>query len=113
MASIEAKAVPRFSSPRTPSPSPCQLIPYPSQEGSRSNDLFDHAAFDEGEPLVPAQMWIGQLTLVEAELVENGRVEVAEVDGILDGAQAYCVGGAQHLAAFDSAARHPHAEAEI
>src|SRR6267378_1857370 len=65
-----------------------------------SNDLFDHSAFDEREPLIPAQMRIGQSTLVEAELVENGRVEVAEVDGILDGAQANGVGGAHDLAAF-------------
>src|SRR6266511_3236989 len=80
---------------------------------SKSNDLFDDSAFDEREPLIPAQMWIGQLTLVEAELAEDGRVEVAEVDGSLDGAQANGVGGAQHLAAFDSSARQPHAEAEI
>ena len=78
-----------------------------------SNDLFDHSAFDEREPLIPAQMRIGQLTLVEAELVEKGRVQIAEVDGILDGAQANGVGCAHDLAAFDSAARHPHGEAEI
>ena len=78
-----------------------------------SNDLFDDSAFDEREPLIPAQMRIGQSTLVEAELVENGRVEIAEVDGILDGAQANGVGGAHDLATFDSAACHPHGEAEI
>ena len=78
-----------------------------------SNDLFDDSAFDEREPLVPAQMRIGQSTLVEAELVEDGRVEVAEVNRILDGAQANGVGGAHDLAPFDSAARHPHGEAEI
>ena len=49
-----------------------------------SNDLFDDSAFDEREPLIPAQMRRGQLTLVEDELVENGRVEIAEMDGILD-----------------------------
>src|SRR6266511_3748689 len=92
---------------------PTHPLPLPGGELVRSNDLFDHSAFDEREPLIPAQMWIGQLTLVEAELVEDGRVEVAEVDGSLDGAQANGVGGAQHLAAFDSSARQPHAEAEI
>ena len=78
-----------------------------------SNDLFDGFAFDEREPLITAQMRIGQLTLVEAELVQNGRVEVAEVDGILSGAQADGIGGAHDLAAFDSAACHPHGEAKI
>src|SRR5688572_13583107 len=88
-------------------------LPINPTKGNWLNDLLDHSAFDEREPLVPAQMRVGQLTLVQAQLVKNGRVQVAEVDGILDGAQANGVGGPHHLATLDSAARHPHGETEI
>jgi len=84
-----------------------------SENFELSNDLLDDAAFDEREPFIPAQMRIGQLTLIEAELVENRRVEIAEVNGVLDSAQANGVGGAHDLAAFDSATGHPHGETEI
>src|SRR5581483_8317564 len=54
-----------------------------------------------------------QLFLIETEQVQNGRVYVAEVDRLLDGAQADVVGGADDLAALDAAAGQPHREAEI
>jgi len=48
---------------------------------------------------------------VEAELVEEGGVEVGDVVGVLDGVEADLVGGAVGDAAPDAAAGHPDAEA--
>ena len=56
---------------------------------------------------------IGQLVLIEAELVQDRGVDVAEVIGALDGVQADGVGGADDLPALDAAAGHPHREAEV
>src|SRR4051794_38538432 len=73
-----------------------------------SDDLLDHLALDEGEPLVAAQVGIGEAVLVEPELVEDRGVDVAEVVGTLDCVQADRVGGANDLASLDAAAGHPH-----
>ncbi len=69
--------------------------------------------FDERQPLVAAEVGVGQPVLVEAELVEDRRVDVAEVVGALDGPEADGVGGADDLAPLDPAAGHPHREAEV
>src|SRR4051812_21311180 len=51
--------------------------------------------------------------LIEAELVEDRRVNVAEVVRALDGLEADRVGGADDLSPLDAAAGHPHREAEV
>ena len=48
--------------------------------------------------------------VVEAELVEEGGVQVADVDGMFDGAEAEFVGDAERDAGFEAAAGHPHGE---
>ena len=35
------------------------------------DDLLDHLALDEGQPLFPSEAGIGELVLIEPELVEN------------------------------------------
>ena len=51
----------------------------PRLSGPSSDDLLDHLALDERQPLVAAQVRVGQLVLVEAELVQDRGVDVAEV----------------------------------
>src|SRR5437763_522581 len=76
-------------------------------------DLPHDLALDEGQPLVTPQVRVGQPVLVEPELVEDGRVDVAEVVRALDGPQADGVGGADDPATSDAAAGQPHGEAEV
>ncbi len=49
--------------------------------------------------------------VVDAHEVENGGVQVVDVQLVLDGAEAEVVGGADGGAGFDATARHPHREA--
>src|SRR5207248_181274 len=78
-----------------------------------SYDLPDHLPLHERQPLVPPQVRVRQLVLVQAELVKDRRVQVAEVVRLLDGAEADGVGGADGLAPLDAAAGHPHGEADV
>ena len=48
--------------------------------------------------------------MVEAEQVEEGRLEVVHVHGILDDVEAHLVGGAEGHAGLDAAAGQPHRE---
>ncbi len=48
---------------------------------------------------------------IEAELVEDGGVEVFDFEGFFDGGGAEFVGLAEADSAFDSASGHPHGEA--
>ncbi len=51
--------------------------------------------------------------LIEAQLMNDRRMDISEVDAVLDGMQADGIGGSKHLAAADAASGHPHAEPEI
>jgi len=77
------------------------------------HDFANHFALDKCKAFVAAEVGVGELMLVEAELVQDGRVDVAEVVGLLDRVQTDRVGGADDLASADAAAGHPHAEAEV
>src|SRR5579862_9123244 len=77
------------------------------------HNLLNHPPMHQRQPFAPAKMRVGELVLVEAELVEDGGVDVAEVVAVLDGVEADVVGGADDLAAFDAAAGEPHGEAEV
>ena len=72
-----------------------------------------HFAFDIGQAEVAAGIAVGQRFVVEAEQMEDGRVEVVDVDFSLGDAQADVVGGSVDMPAFDSAAGHPDAEAVV
>src|SRR4029079_14843051 len=78
-----------------------------------SDYLADDFAFDERQAFVAAEGRIGQLVLIEAEQVQNGGVDVAEVIGFFDGCEADGVGSADPLAAADATAGEPHGEGEI
>src|SRR5262249_54870483 len=51
--------------------------------------------------------------VVEAEQVQEGGVQVVDVDLVRDGGEAELVGGAVDVAAFDAAAGQPHREAVV
>ena len=65
---------------------------------------------DVGEAEVAALESRGELGVIEAELVEDGRVEVVDVDFVLDCVKAEVVGLAVVDTAFDAAAGEPHGE---
>ena len=64
-------------------------------------------AGDVGEAEIAALETVGKLAVIEAELVEQGGVEVMDVDGIGDGGEAEIVRCADGGAGADTAAREP------
>ena len=76
------------------------------------DDPFDDfAGFHAGEALVEALVLKGEALVVDAELVEEGGVEIVDVDGVFDDIITHLVGFAVGEAFFDAAAGGPEAEA--
>ena len=69
-----------------------------------SDDRFDDFAVNIGEPEVAAGVAVSEFSVIEAELIQDGRVEVVDVDFVFDGLEAEVVRGAVGDAAFDAAA---------
>ena len=59
---------------------------------------------DVGEPEVAALEAVGEALVVHAQDVQDGGLQVVDVDGIVGDAIAEFVGGAVDVAAFDAAA---------
>jgi hypothetical protein len=76
-----------------------------------ADDFLHHFAIHIGEAEIAAEMAPGELEVIDAELVQDGRVQVVDVDFAGHGAVAHVVGLAKGEPAFDSAASHPRAEA--
>ncbi len=57
-------------------------------------DLLDHLPVHVGEPEVAAGVVEGELLVVEAEKVEDRRLEVVHVHRVLGDVEAQVVGGA-------------------
>ena len=71
---------------------------------------FHHARLlDAGQPLVEPLVLVGEPLVVEAQQVQDGGVEVADVHRVLDDVVAEIVGLAVDRPALDAAAGHPHA----
>ena len=51
-----------------------------------------------GQPEIPAGVAIGKFFVIEAEQVQQGRVQVVDVDLVLDGLETKLVGGAVDMA---------------
>lgn len=73
--------------------------------------IFYHFAVDIGQTEVSTSISVGEIFVIETEQVENGGVEIVDVDGIFDGFEAEIVGLAVLIAAADAATCHPHSEA--
>ncbi len=54
-------------------------------------------------------MAVGEARVVEAQAVQDGGLQVVDVDGVPDDVHAQVIGSADHLAAANAAAGHPHA----
>ncbi len=74
---------------------------------------MDDVAVDIGEAEVTSGVAEGEAFVVEAEEVEDGGVEVMDVDGVNGGLEAEVIGGAVDGAAFDAATGEPHGKAVV
>src|SRR5262249_50997384 len=76
-------------------------------------DVLDDVAVDVGEAEIAAGVAVGQPLVVEPQAVEQGGVQVVDVDLLLDGAEAELVGGPGGQATLDPPAGQPHREAVV
>ena len=76
-----------------------------------SDDLVDDTASDVGEAEIAAGGVEREPTVIEAEQVENGGVEIVHVHGILDGGVAEFVGLAEGKPVAHAATGEPNSEA--
>src|SRR5579872_7386209 len=74
-------------------------------------DSLDDTAVVHGRALVPAVMAVRQLEVVHPHQVQDGGVQIVDVDAILDGAQAYLVRRTEGQSRLHAAACHPDREA--
>ena len=74
-------------------------------------DFADDFAVDVGESVIAAEVASGEFEVIDAEQVEQGGVEIVDVDSTGHDAVAEVIGFAVGEAGFDSAAGHPGAEA--
>src|SRR5262245_62514976 len=86
-----------------------------SPVGSRGRlsgeELPDDLTADVGEPEVAALEPVGQSGMVESQEVEDGGVQVVDMDRVLDRVEAQVVGTAERRARLDAAAGQPDREA--
>src|SRR5690349_7412143 len=81
--------------------------------GGSSQDVFHHAAGNVGQPKIAPAVAIRELLVVQSHLVQNRGVQIMHVNGILDHAEAEVVRPAVDEAAFESASRKQHSEAQM
>ncbi len=79
----------------------------------RLYDLPDNVSVNFREPLFASLMQIAERILIQAELIQDSRVNIAEVPRALDCAQSDGVSCANHLAPFDAAPGQPHGKSQI
>src|SRR5262245_46837545 len=77
------------------------------------HDLANRFSLNECQSFVASQVGVGELVLIEAELMENRGMDVAEVVRLVDRLEANGIGRANRLAAANAAAGHPHREAQV
>ena len=80
-------------------------------EAGLSDDVVNDVARDVGEAEVASAGAEGELGVVNAHEIEDGGMDVMDVDRLVDDLPAEVVGGAVGHAALDAAAGEPHAEA--
>ena len=66
------------------------------------NQIMDHVAMNVGEAIVTPRIAVGELLVVEAHEVKNGRVEVVDAGGVFFSFGAEVVTGAVTMAFFDA-----------
>src|SRR5688572_23594112 len=71
---------------------------------------MDDFAEDVGEAVVAALETVGEFCVLDAEAVEDCRLEVVDVDLVFGDVVPEVIGGAVGQTTFDSAAGEPHGE---
>src|SRR5262249_10855006 len=89
---------------------PFRVISKGSRAGS-CDYVIHHTATHIGQAEVAAAIALGQLLVVDAQQMEDGRVQVVNVNAILDGVHAELVGRPVGQAALDPSAGQEHREA--
>src|SRR5258708_3817673 len=81
----------------------------PDQVARRTlQNAADDFALDFSQALAPSLVEVREGILIEAELMQDGGVDIAQVMGILHRAETDLVGGSGDRSAADTAACHPH-----
>src|SRR5947207_12717123 len=81
-----------------------------SDSATSCQNVADDVAVDVGEAEVAAGVAVGEALVVEAQKVQDRRLDVVDVDSVLDGIEAQLVSRAVRQTALDTAARQPHRE---
>src|SRR5215467_14378762 len=73
----------------------------------------DDLTLDLRQPFATPLVQIRERILIEAELVKDRGVDIAQMMGVLDGSQTDLVRGPRDRAAANAASGHPHAESGV
>ena len=68
-------------------------------------------AFVEGGAFGPTLIFVNKAHVIEAHEMKDGCMKVVDMEFVFDGSKAEFIRGANGLATFDPATRHPHGEA--
>src|SRR5882762_202735 len=77
----------------------------------RQNRLHRVCFLDAGQLLIQSLELVGKARMIDPHAMQNGGVDVSNVNWIFDDVIAEVIGLAVNHAAFDTASRHPHGEA--
>ena len=73
-------------------------------------DPLHHMTVNIGQSVMPTLEEVGELLVVDAKLVENGGMEIVDVDGVFGDVVAEFVSGTIGDARLDASASHPDRE---
>ena len=97
---------------RPKGPPDCNDRPAPGQALGLGNDLVNRlGAFHADQALIQPPVKVAQLVRVEAKLLENGGMQMLDVEWFLDRGTAQLICLANTNPTLDAAASHPHGEA--
>ena len=82
-----------------------KVIPCLSQLGDQ---FIDHPAVHVGQTVVPSLKAIGQSFVIETQQMENGRLQVMNVDRVLGDRKSKLIGESVLEASLHFPSRHPH-----
>ena len=71
---------------------------------------MDHVAVHVSQPEIAALVSIGQSRVIETEQLQNRRLQIVNLDRIVDSIESEFIRSAMHMTVLEPAARHPDAE---
>ena len=69
---------------------------------------MDNAAVNVGQPIIPALLAERQAAMIQAQTMQDGRIQIVNVDRITNDIVAVVIRLAVHMSATDSPAGQPH-----